>query len=57
VTPLVLQPGQTGTISVTITPTAAKGSKVSGVLYLDDYSQYASAGDSLKAFPYSYIVG
>jgi subtilisin family serine protease len=56
-TPLVLQPGQTGTISVTITPTAAKGSKASGVLYLDDYSQFASAGDSLKAFPYSYTVG
>ncbi|MFC0547497.1 S8 family peptidase [Kutzneria chonburiensis] len=56
-TPLVLQPGQTGTISVTITPTAAKGSTVSGVLYLDDYSAFASAGDSLKAFPYSYTVG
>jgi subtilisin family serine protease len=57
VKPLVLQPGQTGTISVTITPTAAKGSKVSGVLYLDDYNQFASTGDSLKAFPYSYTVG
>jgi subtilisin family serine protease len=56
-TPLVLQPGQSGTISVTITPTAAKGSKVSGVLYLDDYNQFANAGDSLKAFPYSYTVG
>jgi len=57
VTPLVLQPGQSGTISVTVTPTAPKGTKVSGLLYLDDYNQFANAGDSLKAFPYSYTVG
>jgi subtilisin family serine protease len=57
VKPLVLQPGQTGTISVTITPTAAKDTLVSGLLYLDDYNQFANAGDSLKAFPYSYTVG
>jgi Subtilase family/Peptidase inhibitor I9 len=56
-TPLVLEPGQTGTISVTITPTAPKGTKVDGVLYVDDYNTFASAGDSLKAIPYSYTVG
>jgi hypothetical protein len=61
--PLVLNPGQTGTISVTITPTCAPGTVVRGTLYIDDlvegvpppaYSQ--SGGDELKAFPYTYMV-
>jgi hypothetical protein len=59
--PLVLNPCQTGTISVTITSTGAPGTVVSGTLYLDDFVQDVppsafgqSGGDELAAFPYSY---
>jgi len=61
--PLVLNPGQTGTISVTITSTGAPGTVVSGTLYLDDVVQHLppsaygqSSGDGLAAFPYSYTT-
>lgn len=63
--PLVLNPGQTGTINVTITPAGGTGTVVSGNLYVDDfvssvpppgYGQPAS-GDELAAFPYSYTIG
>jgi hypothetical protein len=54
--PLVLQPGQSGTITVTITPSGAKGAKVSGVLYVDTYSAYLFSGDDVAAVPYSYTI-
>jgi hypothetical protein len=63
--PIVIQPGQKATINVTITPSAAKGTVVSGFLYVDDfvsnvpppaYGQPVS-GDELAAFPYEYTVG
>jgi hypothetical protein len=62
--PIVINPGQTATIQVTITPSAAKGTVVKGTLYVDDfvsnvpppaYSQLS--GDELAAFPYQYTVG
>ena len=62
--PLVIKPGQTATIDVTITPSAAKGTVVTGVLYVDDlvsnvpppaFSQLS--GDELAALPYQYTVG
>ena len=56
-TPLVLQPGQTGTITVTITPTGAAGTKVGGVLYVDTFSTAVLSGDELTAIPYSYTIG
>jgi hypothetical protein len=56
-TPLALPPGEAGTITVTITPTAAKGTVVTGVLYVDDFSEFAETGDELNAIPYSYTVG
>jgi hypothetical protein len=50
------------TINVTITPSAATGTVVSGALYVDDllagippYSQ--TAGDEVTALPYQYTVG
>jgi hypothetical protein len=55
--PLAVDPGATGTITVTITPNAAKGSQVSGVLYVDGTTLSNSAGDELIALPYSYKVG
>jgi hypothetical protein len=57
--PLVLQPGQSGTITVTITPTGAKGAVHSGVLYVDALAsnQFLLSGDELIAFPYTYTIG
>jgi Subtilase family/Peptidase inhibitor I9 len=54
--PLVLQPGQSGTITVTVTPTGAKGTKVSGVLYVDTFADALFSGDEIAAIPYSYTV-
>jgi hypothetical protein len=56
-TPLVLNPGETGTITVTITPRGPKGTVVSGALYLDDFNEFSITGDELKAFPYTYTIG
>jgi hypothetical protein len=58
----VIQPGQTATINVTITPSAPAGTVVSGNLYVDvldgnvpPYGQLG--GDELAALPYTYTVG
>lgn len=56
-TPITIQPGQTGTITVTLTPSAAKGTVVHGTLYVDDYSPATGDGDELTAIPYTYTVG
>jgi hypothetical protein len=56
-TPLLLGPGQSGTITVTISPTGGRGSKVNGVVYVDDFSGYLFGGDELAALPYSYTIG
>lgn len=69
VTPYVVDPGQSVTIPVTITPTGRPGTVVRGSLYLDGTSlitgvatdllysgNYAEASD-LAAFSYSYTVG
>jgi hypothetical protein len=60
--PVTVKPGQTVTITVTITPTGSAGSVVSGHLYVDDalsavppYGQLA--GDELSAIPYEYTIG
>ena len=57
----VIQPGQTKTINVTITPSGPAGTQVSGHLYVDElvddvppYGQ--AAGDELAALPYSYTI-
>jgi hypothetical protein len=61
--PITLNPGQTGTVNVTITPSGASGTVVSGVLYVDVYdvgvptASYASpTGDELVGLPYSYTI-
>ena len=63
--PVVINPGQSTTVNVTITPSAPKGSVVSGHLYVDvletsvappAYGQLTS-GDELAQVPYSYKVG
>ena len=60
-TPVIVQPGQSTTLYLTITPNAPSGSLVSGTLYLDDASQLTQygtspSGDQLVALPYQYTV-
>jgi hypothetical protein len=59
--PVVINPGQSATIDVTITPSAAPGTVVTGTLYVDDilnnippYAQFAV--DELAGLPYSYTI-
>lgn len=61
--PITLNPGQSGTINVTITPNGASGTVVSGVVYVDVYdtgvptAAYASStGDELVGLPYTYTI-
>jgi Subtilase family/Peptidase inhibitor I9 len=55
-TPLQLGPGDSGTITVTFTPQGKHGSKVDGVLYVDDFGQRTLTGNEHVAFPYSYRI-
>jgi hypothetical protein len=62
VTLKVVQPGASITIPVTITPTGAKGSVVSGDLYLDALKQVTvfgavPSGQELASLPYKYKIG
>jgi hypothetical protein len=57
----VIQPGQTGTINVTITPSGASGTVVHGNLYADTFDGNIApfgqeSGDELAAFPYAYTI-
>ena len=54
--PVPLDPGATGTITVTFTPSGSKGTQVSGLLYVDTQSVADDAGDELIALPYSYTI-
>ena len=61
-TPVVVNPGQTAVIDVTITPSGSNGTTVNGVLYVDDFAggvpPYGqTSGDELAAIPYSYTIG
>jgi hypothetical protein len=68
-TPYVVNPGQSVSIPVTITPEGNHGSTVSGTLYLDDssFNSYdvsfndvaglSPEGSDVAAFPYSYTIG
>ena len=61
-TTVVVQPGKTATIPVTITPTGPRGTRVSGALFIDDLQEQNQAGESPQAdqqtaLPYSYTVG
>jgi Subtilase family len=59
---VTIQPGQTATITVTITPSGTKGTVVNGQLYVYTppsfaYPTFNSTGDTLASIPYSYTVG
>jgi hypothetical protein len=54
--PLILDPGQSGTINVSITPSAPVGTKVKGSLEIDTVDPSTLTGDTLAALPYAYQV-
>jgi hypothetical protein len=54
--PITLNPGQTGTITVTITPSGDSGTVVRGTLYIDDFDFFTDGGDELVALPYTYTI-
>jgi hypothetical protein len=56
-TPLTLAPGQSGTITLGITPTAPKGTVVQGFVGIETFSNSTLSGDEVVALPYSYKVG
>ena len=72
-TPVVVSPGHSGSVQVTITPSAQAGTVVHGVLYLvtspfdgtgtvsgaiaGGLGAVATSGDVLAAIPYTYTVG
>ena len=42
---------------MTLTPTATKGTVVTGSLYVDDFTNTMISGDELIGIPYIYTVG
>jgi hypothetical protein len=54
--PVTVKPGQSRTVKVTFAPKGAKGSVVSGDLFVDDY-QGGGAANELADIPYRYKVG
>jgi hypothetical protein len=54
--PIVLLPGESATITVTITPSGTPGTIVKGTLYIDDLNEYTFGGDELIGFPYAYTI-
>jgi hypothetical protein len=61
--PVEIGKGGVATIPVTITPTGAPGTTVSGTLYIDDtnillFDEFTTLnGDEVAAIPYSYTIG
>jgi len=55
--PVTLDPGQTGTITLTITPSAPKGTVVRGFIGVDTFNLGTLSGDELVNIPYTYTVG
>jgi len=55
-TPSTLNPGQSGTITVTITPGAAKGTVVHGFVDIETFNPFTASGDEVVAVPYTYKV-
>ena len=59
--PIVINPGQTAIVNVTITPSGASGTVVTGTLYVDDFltnvPPYGQQGaDEMTGIPYAYSI-
>lgn len=57
----LVQPGQSATIPVTITPSGAPGTVTSGTLYVDDaslvdFGTFVANGNQVAALPYTYTI-
>jgi subtilisin family serine protease len=55
--PLTLNPGQKGVITLTITPNAPKGTVIHGFIGVDTLNLATVSGDELVNIPYTYKVG
>jgi hypothetical protein len=56
-TPLSLAPGETGTITLTITPSRRRGGRVvRGFIDVDTFNPLTASGDEVSTLPYSYRV-
>jgi len=56
-TPVSVNPGQSGTITLTITPTAPKGTVVHGFVELETFNSFTASADEIVVLPYTYSVG
>ena len=59
--PVIIDPGASATVDVTITPSGASGTHVNGTLYVDDAVTNVppsgqSTGDELAGLPYAYTI-
>ena len=59
--PVVINPGQTATINVTVTSSGPSGTVVTGNLYVDDFMTNVppygqEAGNEIAALPYAYTI-
>jgi hypothetical protein len=55
-TPLTLNPGQSGNITVTFTPSGHRGHTVDGFIGVDTFNQFTLSGDEVATIPYKYRV-
>ena len=55
--PVILNPGQSATIMVTISPTDPAGTHVRGFLSLESFNFNTFSSDEVASFPYAYTVG
>jgi hypothetical protein len=56
--PVTINPGQTVTIKVTITPSGASGTLIQGTLYVDSFvnAPFQYTGNELAGIPYEYTI-
>jgi hypothetical protein len=54
--PLTLAPGQTGTITLTITPSGKHGKQVRGFVDVDTFNFGSLSGDEVTTIPYRYKI-
>jgi hypothetical protein len=55
--PLVLSPGQTGTITVVLGATGSRHQRVAGFLAVETFNPNTFSSDQIAALPYSYSIG
>jgi hypothetical protein len=56
-TPLTLDPGSAGTITVRITPQGAPGEAIHGTLFVNTYDPVTGSSDEVASIPYAYTIG